>query len=86
MNTYDIGDAVVLTATFSVAPTTVTLTLRAPDGTESTPAVSSTGGTSTATVVTTQAGIYRYRWEGTGAAVAAEEGAFRVRRRMVGGG
>lgn len=90
MATYDIGDVVKLTGTFRdvdgdlANPTTVTLTVLEPDGTTSTPSASSSStGIYTATVTIDQSGTWRYRWEGTGDVVTAEEGSFDVRPRRV---
>lgn len=88
MNTYDIGDQVRLTATFKnrsgspADPTTVTFTYQKPGG----PVISDSGA-----VVKDSTGVYhydltldnvpgkwRYRFAGTGALIAAEEGEFRV--------
>jgi hypothetical protein len=66
-------------------PTAVTLTVRAPDGTLSTPSVSKAAtGRYSATVSPSQSGTWVYRWVGTGAVTAAAEGAFYVRARRVG--
>ena len=85
-NVYDIGDEIILTGTFTINgvltnPTTATWRLKAPDGTTTTPAVTnpSTGVYKT-TVTPTLVGRYTYRLEGTGAATAAEEAFFTVRR------
>ncbi len=86
MSTYDRGDLVRLTATFTVSglptdPATVSLYLRAPDGTLST----LTYGVDVA-IVRASVGVYRYdfsavaagqvsyRWAGTSPAQAAEQG------------
>lgn len=64
------------------APTnaTVTLTITAPDGTVSTPAVANPGvGTYTADVPLTAAGTWRYRWAATGTVATADEGQVEVR-------
>lgn len=96
MNTYDIGDTVRITNVFTtqatgaaVDPTTIALTLMAPDGTETT--YTYAGGTvtkdSTGTyhvdVSITASGDYRYRWVSTGTGAAAEEGRFQVRVKRV---
>lgn len=91
MNFYDIGDAIRLSATFTVGgvatdPTTLTLRIKAPGGTETT----YTYGTDAALVkdsvgvyhldyLPPVAGGYTYRWAGTGAAQAASETPFSVR-------
>jgi hypothetical protein len=85
MAAFDIGDQVRLTAAFAVggtptAPTTLVLTITAPDGTATTPTpVSESTGVYYHDLTPTQAGWYRYRWVGTGAAVAAERGRLFVR-------
>jgi len=87
---YDRGDLVRITATFTVNdvvtdPASVYLYLRAPDGTLTTLQYGVDGS-----VVKVSTGVYRYdysattrgdvyyRWSGTGAAQAAEQGAFYV--------
>lgn len=80
----NVGDLPTLTYALTVAgvPTaaTVTLTLTAPDGTTSTPAVtaSATVGTYTATALMSQAGTWAYRWVASGAATDVETGLFEV--------
>jgi len=87
-----IGDNIVLTTTFTVdgtptAPTAVVLTIKAPDGTETTPANSTSSvGVYTATVPVDQAGTWAYRWVGSGAAVGVDEGTFYVRFSLLDGG
>lgn len=84
----DIGDAPTLSWTIysDAAKTipinaTVTLTVKAPDGTTSTPAVSHDGtGQYSATVEMTAAGPWQYRWVATGTVKAADEGLISVRR------
>jgi hypothetical protein len=87
MSLHDIGDAVRLFIDFKTLagaaadPTTVTLTVQAPDGTTTTPAHSNPStGRYEAVVTLDQAGVWVYRWEGTGVIDAAEEGAIGVRR------
>lgn len=84
---FDIGDEVLLTWPLTDtdgAPqdaTTVVLTVTAPDGTVSTPTVAHPStGTYTATVTPTSSGMWGFRWQATGSGVAAEDGAFLVRR------
>lgn len=79
----DIGD--VVTFDFEVrvdnvlTNATVTLTVTLPDGTTTSPSVSSTGtGKYTASYLTTQNGRHTYRWSATGAATAADSGVFWV--------
>lgn len=83
-NTYDKGDVVRLTGTFTVDgvatdPTTVTLKVQEPDGTETTYTYA------LATVTKVSTGVYRkditidesgywyYRWEGTGTVATSGE-------------
>lgn len=90
MATYDRGQLVRLTVTFSVGstptdPSAVYLYLRAPDGTFSTLQYGVDGS-----VVKVSTGVYRYdysatargdvyyRWSGTGAAQSAEQSTFFV--------
>lgn len=89
-NRIDIGDRVRLTATFqdldevATDPTTVVCTVKAPSGPTSTPSVTRVAeGEYIADVDVTEAGLWRYRWAGTGDLVAAEEGEFSVVRRRV---
>lgn len=90
MSSFDIGDRLTITATFRdqadtlINPTAVTLTVLSPDGvpTVLVPTMSSTG-VWTATFAPDMAGTWNYRWGGTGALVAAEEGTFTIRRRAV---
>jgi hypothetical protein len=75
---YDVGDQVTVTTTVLVAnvPTdaTVTVTITAPDGTTSAPAVSHTGtGQYAATFTATMAGNYLVHWAAAGAAVGVDE-------------
>jgi hypothetical protein len=90
MSSYDRGDLIRITATFTVGgvatdPTAVYLYLRAPDGTLTTLQYGVD-----ASLTKTATGAYRYdysatargdvyyRWAGTGAAQAAEQGTFFV--------
>jgi len=80
--TYDVGDSVLLTYTLVDAdgdPTagTVACTLTLPDGTTSSPTVTNpTLGTYTTTVEVTQAGLWLWLFEATGAATDTEDGSF----------
>lgn len=85
-NTYSIGDLIQLTATFTtvatganINPTTVTFTIRKPDGTQTSPSVTnpSTGVYQTQVSID-QPGTWRWRAVGTGAAQAAMDSAFQV--------
>lgn len=87
---YDIGTSVELDAAFTnlagvpANPTAVVCTVKKPDGTSTTPTATSTVvGTWTASVTVDQAGIWRYRFAGTGAVVVAEEGRFLVETQQV---
>lgn len=85
--TCDIGDAPTISwALYSDAAkttpidATVVLTVKAPDGTTSTPSVTHDGtGQYSATVEMTAAGTWQYRWAATGAVIAADEGRIIVR-------
>lgn len=96
-NTYDIGDTVVLEATFTATddgdeadPTAVALTVWRPDGTLdeidagdiSNPAVGNYRH-DYALADGYPPGTVWYRWVGTGAVAGAEEGKFVVQRRRV---
>lgn len=80
------GDVVRLETTFTAGdppvpadPGTVTVTVRAPDGSTSTPTVSNMGtGEYRADVTATLAGMWVYRWTGAGAVVGVDEGTFTV--------
>ncbi len=84
--TYDVGDAARLAVAFTslsgalTDPTTVTLTIQAPDNTQTTPSVvhDSTGKYHYDLSIT-QSGVYLYRYVGTGAVAAVEEGQIMVR-------
>lgn len=87
---FDIGDRLTLTASFRDAdgeladPSEVTLDVLSPDGTVTRIDVDSAStGVWTGTVDPDTSGRWVYRWVGTGAVVAAEEGSFSVRRRRV---
>lgn len=88
MNTHDIGDRVRVTCTFKnlddvlTSPTTVTAEMLAPGATVPTTPTVTAGSTGVyyVEVDAALAGIYRLRFEGTGALVAAAEHAFSVRR------
>lgn len=85
-NTYNIGDLVTITADFTVVatgdeidPSSVVITVEAPNGTTSTPSVSNPStGSFTVQTAATMPGTYRYRAVGTGAAQAAGQGFFLV--------
>ena len=74
INEYLIGQQIRLASTFSDSdglntnPTAVVLTVRAPDGTKTTPAaINSATGHYYADITPTAAGEWHYRWAGTGA-------------------
>jgi hypothetical protein len=94
-NTYDIGDVVRLTGTFSVSgtntdPTTVTLRVMDPTGNKDVYTYALAQVTKSATgifykdVTLDESGHWWYRYEGTGAAAAVLEEWFEVRERKVG--
>lgn len=91
MATYDFGQSVRVTGTFTNAagalanPSTVTLTVKAPDGTSSTPTPTNVStGVYEAIISGSQAGTYRYRWYGvTGTTTPADEQSFRISRSRV---
>ena len=93
-NTYDIGDLVRITSAFTtqagtaVDPSTVTARVKDPSGTTTVftyPATVTKDSTGNfhADFVPTLAGVHYYRWEGTGAAVAASESFFYVAQSSV---
>jgi hypothetical protein len=88
--TYDKGDLVRLTATFTVSdvntdPTAVTLKIQDPSGNETTYTYALGQITKTATgqyrydLTIDETGYWYYRWEGTGAVVASAEAHLLVR-------
>jgi hypothetical protein len=93
-NTYDIGDLVRIASAFTthagaaVDPTAVTARVKDPSGTvtvftyPATVAKDATGSYH-ADFVPTLPGVHHYRWEGTGAAVAASESFFYVQASAV---
>lgn len=90
MSDWDIGDQVTISVSVYNAagtladPTTVTLTVRKPDGTLTTPLVTKNStGVYHADVFPDINGTWYYRWVGGGSMVVAEEGLFAVRERRV---
>lgn len=86
INTYDKGDQVRLIGTFKditgsvTDPTVVTVRVKNPLGTVTTPAATQESpGVYHVDVTLDESGTWWYRFEGTGAVVAAEETAFNVR-------
>ena len=82
---YDTGDVVRITNTFTnfagagTNPSTVVLTIRTPAGVDSTPATVSDGsGVYRYDLTLNEEGDWYYRWQGTGAIVAAVEGVITV--------
>ena len=78
MSTYSVGQQPRLTETFKASdgtptnPTTVTLTIVAPDGTTITPSATAEGsGVYHYDLLLTQGGTWRYRFTGTGTVVAS---------------
>lgn len=93
MNSYDLGDQVRLSATFTdvdgaaVDPTVITVKYAAPDGsvTDLTYGVDlnvtqDATGVFYVDFVPSAAGVWSYRWESSGTVTAAAEGSFMVRR------
>jgi hypothetical protein len=86
---FDIGDDVVLTLAFTVAgvatdPTTETCVVVDPAGTETVVTLTKQStGVFTGTFTPTVAGEHWFRGSGTGAAKAAGESVFSVRKRRV---
>jgi len=87
MNIYDVGDRVIITATFKTSdgvladPSSVSAVVRAPDGTIQTftaPAHPSTGYYEQAVDPSTP-GNWRYKFVGTGTMLTVQEGMFYVR-------
>jgi hypothetical protein len=86
--TYEIGDGVRLSVTFSnaingtlVNPSVVGLILRLPDGTQSALAVNNpSAGNYYTDYITTQPGVHWFRWAGSGSYDSASEGNFVVSR------
>lgn len=95
VNVYDIGDLVILKATFLVDetptdPTTVTFRLLRPDKTKvvyvyetDDELTSAETGIYEVQVPITKSGTWTYRFEGTGDAIAAEEASFNVRKSKI---
>lgn len=90
-NHYDVGDVVRLAGAFTVGgadadPTAVTLEVLDPSGNQSSytwaagQVVRQAAGRFYYDLAVDEAGLWRYRWEGTGAVVSAGEGHFYVRR------
>lgn len=92
--TYDVGDTVRLGVTFAVSgtntdPGTVTLKVKDASGNTDTYTYALAQITKSATgifykdVALDEAGVWRYRWVGTGSAAGAEEGSLQVRHQTV---
>lgn len=89
---YDLGDVVALTAAFTnsggtaVTPSSgVTITVKLPDGTTTSPATPSNPSTGNYSYeyAPTQEGLHFYRFVGTGTNAGAGEGKFTVRKSKV---
>lgn len=86
MNSYDFGNAIVMSSAFTDSnnvptdPTTVTLRIMDPSGVESiftTPQLTHVGtGVFSLTFPCLKAGVWYYRFEGTGACVATQDNQF----------
>ena len=95
VNVYDIGDLVILKATFLVEetptdPSTVTFRLLRPDKTKLVYVYETddeltqlSEGVYEVEIPITKSGTWIYRFEGTGDAVAAEEASFNVRKSKI---
>ena len=92
--TYDIGDIVRLTGTFTVSsvntdPTTITLKTKDPTGNVDIYTYALSQITKSATgifykdISIDEAGTWRYEWTGTGAVATVEEGQIYVRKTRV---
>jgi hypothetical protein len=92
---HEIGDTVRLSTTFTVGgvptdPTDVSLVIRSPDGTSVTEdynpgdIVRDSAGVFHLDLVVTLAGIYAWKWEGTGTAAGVDEGTFTVEVSLLG--
>lgn len=89
-NTYNIGDTVYLPSTFAVSgvatdPTTITLTIKEPDGTSTDYTYALSQVTKSATGIyyknfsPDQVGMHFYCWTGTGTVATAQEDWFMVK-------
>lgn len=83
---FDIGDTAHLETTFAdlngvpTNPTTVILTIQAPDGTQSTPsATNDAAGLYHYDLAITQSGLYLFKWAGSGLISAVQEGEIAVK-------
>jgi hypothetical protein len=82
--TYDLGDPVTLTHTFSADPTTVTLEVRRPSGVWSTVAPTKVSPANYSHTFTPDAsGVWRWKWTGEGPGADVETGALVVRGDVV---
>jgi hypothetical protein len=90
LTTYDIGDQILITATFKVGttatnPSTITLKIKYPDGTITSHTGLAGGLTNPSTgtwqylEAPTMPGIHWYGWTGTGSAAAYEEDRYYIR-------
>lgn len=94
INVFDVGDVVRVQSAFTVSgtatdPTTVTLSVKEPDGTVTSytyaaaEITKSTTGVYYKDISIDASGTWSYRWVGTGAVATAEEGQFLVRNQKV---
>jgi len=75
---YDLGDAVTLVWTASGSGGTIALSLTLPDGTTTSPAITTTGASNSATYTTAQAGRHVVSWTATGSVKDAYRDVFDV--------
>jgi len=75
---YDLGDAVTLVWTASGSGGTIALVVTLPDGTTTSPAITTTGASNSATYTTTQAGRHVVAWAATGSVKDAYRDEFDV--------
>ena len=91
MRTFQLGNEVRFDTTFAhngqaANPTDVTLTLRDPNGVEIEPSIINPGtGRFFATFTPQIAGVWHYRWQGTGSLWAAKEDSFEIASSDFGG-
>lgn len=89
MNSFDIGDVIRVQCTFKVGttptdPTSTTLTIEKPNGTTSTPSVSSGGtGIKYGDYTAADVGYHHWKMQGTGTAAGVAQGSFYVRQGQI---
>jgi hypothetical protein len=89
MNSYPLGSSLILSATFTdidnhtVDPTTITCSTRDPLGVEFDYAdpevIKVSSGVYSCQIAPTVPGVWRYRWRGIGAVLAANESKFEIK-------